>query len=327
MNFPRKALHTLLALSIASVAVLTTAIPAQAHTPTVVADCAQLSVKLDSYRSGGHHGSGAPNSVTITVDGAVVASERFGRSFARTVAFTNPAVAHPWSVVVDAVDNEFDRTFSGTSTPCVPVIVLDAAAAVTLGEPSCTTPATLTLGTITNATWSTPTATTGPADYSVTATANPGHAFADAMTTRVFSGTLAGPLDGGQPPCVTLPPVPQPPVQPPAQPQALIVFSSEESVDCAAREIVTTTTTTTTGTVLDATGLVWVPGTPVTKVTRTTRALEPGQCPVAAVVPVSSEPAALARTGVDDPAPLLWLAALFAAAGAALIVRKRARAS
>jgi hypothetical protein len=329
VNFPRKALHTLLALSIASVALLATAAPAHAHTPTVSADCAQLSVSLDSYRAGGHHGGSSPNSVTISVDGTVVVAERFGRSFARTVAFADAAVAHPWSVVVDAVDNEFDRTFSGTSTPCLPVIVLDAAAAVTVSEPSCSAPATLTLGAISNATWSTPSATTGPAAYSVTATATAGHALDDKATTRVFSGTLAGRLDGTLPPCTIAPPVPQPPaqppVQPPVQPSALIEFSTSETVDCAAREIVTTTTTTTTGTVLDATGLAWVASTPVVTVSRTTRAIEPDQCPVAAVVAVPSEPSALARTGVDDPAPLLWLAAVFGLAGAGLIARKQVR--
>ena len=325
MKIPRKALHTLLALSIASVALIATAAPAQAHTPAVSADCAQLSVRLDSYRGGGHHGGGDPNSVAVSIDGAPVLNQRFGRSFAQTFAFANSAVAHPWSVVVDAVDNEFDRTFTGTSVPCAPAVVADAAAAVTVSEPSCVAPAILTLGAITNATWSKPTATRGPASYSVTAIANAGHVFADKATTRVFSGILAGPLDASKTPCVTTPPVVNPPPQPPVQPQAQIVMTTEEAVDCAAREIVTTTTITTTGTKLDASGQNWIPAEPVVKVSRSTRAVEPGQCPDAAVVVVPSAPAALARTGVDDPAPLLWLAALFAAAGVALIARRRVR--
>ena len=84
----------------------------------------------------------------------------------------------------------------------------DATAAVSTTPATCSTPETLVLGAIANATWGTPTRTTGPGSYSVTATATAGHAFSNGSTTKVFGGTLAdvlSPTSAGctPPPCLT----------------------------------------------------------------------------------------------------------------------------
>jgi hypothetical protein len=77
----------------------------------------------------------------------------------------------------------------------------DAAAEVHTTDATCSTAQTLVLGTITNATWGTPTRTTGPGSYSVTATAVDGHRFADGSKTKVFTGTLSGVLSSTSPTC------------------------------------------------------------------------------------------------------------------------------
>lgn len=73
--------------------------------------------------------------------------------------------------------------------------VKDASASVSITPATCDSPEKLVLGTATNATWRTPTRTTGPGDYSVVATGNAGppqHLFADGSKTKTFTGTLAG---------------------------------------------------------------------------------------------------------------------------------------
>lgn len=78
---------------------------------------------------------------------------------------------------------------------CQPTIVRDASASLSKTPATCSSGEKLTLGRVTNATWGTPSRTEGPGDYSVTATANSGHAFDDGSSTRTFTGTLGGKLD------------------------------------------------------------------------------------------------------------------------------------
>ena len=73
--------------------------------------------------------------------------------------------------------------------------VRDASAAVDTAEQECGVGERLVLGEIVNATWGEPTLAEGPGDYSVTATADPGHRFDDGGRTLTFTGTLAGPVD------------------------------------------------------------------------------------------------------------------------------------
>lgn len=75
------------------------------------------------------------------------------------------------------------------------VVAKDASASVSTTPPTCDVAEKLVLGQTTNATWGTPTRTTGPGSYSVTATATSGHAFGDGSSTKSFTGTLADKLD------------------------------------------------------------------------------------------------------------------------------------
>jgi len=60
----------------------------------------------------------APNTVTVTVNGQVVADAAFGAAFADTFAFADKAVRNTWSVVTTAW-NGAPTTLEGTSTACV----------------------------------------------------------------------------------------------------------------------------------------------------------------------------------------------------------------
>lgn len=92
---------------------------AEAHTPTVSADCSTLSVNLKSYNTNG------ANTVTVTIDGSVVDSNsNFGASFVESYPFTPKTIAHTWKVDYTAWDDPtgshgWSGSQSGTTTPCV----------------------------------------------------------------------------------------------------------------------------------------------------------------------------------------------------------------
>lgn len=99
-------------LVVAGGAVAVTAAPASAHTPNVHATCTSLDVSLRAYSDQGG------NTVTVTVDGKVVKSERFRASWTGSVALDG-ATAHTWSVAVDAVDGtRYDWSDAGKTTAC-----------------------------------------------------------------------------------------------------------------------------------------------------------------------------------------------------------------
>ena len=346
VKFPRPLAAALAVAALSMSGVIALAAPAAAHTPQVSATCSDLSVRLDSYEEGRGQYDRTPNKVTITVDTATLVTENFGRSFYRDVSLGDKTLAHAWTVVIDAVGTGYDRTFSGTSTPCAPPPpIADAAASVSITEPTCTDGAKLVLGVATNATWSTPTATTGPASYSVTANALNGHVFADTTQSQTFTGQLNGKLDPTKPPCYT-PPV-EPPVDPPVdppmpeQPEPVVTVDVDEVAHCDTDEIVTTTTTTTVDTVPNPDGTpTWVSTTPVVVVTSTTRAAEDQECPdpdftdgdggggdgggSGGTPEFTADGDTLAVTGVDMGwAP--WFAGFLALAGAALLAYPRLR--
>ena len=106
-------------------------------------------------------------------------------------------------------DGELTKSFTGTldgklpsqsenpEGSCYepPAPTLDASASVSVTPATCDAPSTLVYGDIENATFSgTPDGTTGPGDYSVVATSDEGHLFADESSTKSFSGTLADKL-------------------------------------------------------------------------------------------------------------------------------------
>ncbi|KAB2812963.1 class F sortase [Pimelobacter simplex] len=94
-----------------------------------------------------------------------------------------------WSTWTKVAGSE--RTAPATDEQCPPAATPDATAAVSTTPPTCDTAETLVLGGTANATWGTPTRTTGPGAYSVVATATDGHVFADGARTRTFTGALA----------------------------------------------------------------------------------------------------------------------------------------
>lgn len=323
VKIPRTIAAALAVSALALSGVIAVAAPAAAHTPAASATCSDLTVTLVSYEGNGYN---TTNNVKVVIDNTQVVDEWFGYSWSRTVSLGDKTVAHTWKVVIDAAGYNYDKTFTGTSTPCTPPPPsVDAAAAVTVTEPTCTSPAELILGTVTNATWSTPTATTGPADYSVTATATTGHAFAGNEPTKTFTGTLADKLPAGVAPCVT------PPVDPPMPPQPDPVKTVEviEVAHCDTDEIVTTTTTTTTGTVENPDGSpTWVSTTPIVLVTQTTRVADSETCPdpdfTAGGGGGAGAGGTLATTGVDlGWAP--WIAGLLALAGSGVLFYPRLR--
>lgn len=332
-----------IALSVSLLAgslVILTALPAHAHTPAVSSTCAKLTVSLQSYST--TQNNQKPNRVTVVIDGSTAANESFGTSFGRDFSFSNSGVAHNWKVVIDAVDDGYDRTFTGSSSPCLPK---DATAALHTTAPSCTSASTLVLDAIVNAKWSTPTQTTGPGTYSVTATATSGHLFDDGTAKRVFTGQLAAPLDSAsaectprQAPAAPKPQKPAPVVSPvaPAKPTPTESSSRSVTVNCGTRVVSTTTTTTRSDWVLDASGTNWVAAEPVVTVASSNRPANDSTCPaIVASASVSSTGGggvggaaaldSLAHAGTD--ALVAILAALAAVAGGIAVVARRRRVS
>jgi hypothetical protein len=268
------------------------AAPAAAHTPSASATCSTLSVSLQYYASTNENPK--PNTVSVSIDRGSATSQAFGSSFVRDFSLGDSTKAHSWRVVIDAVDNGYDRTIEGTSTPCPAPLPRDAVASVQITPPTCTAGGTLVLDRAANATWGTPTATAGPAAYSVTATAASGHLFDDGTAKRVFTGSLAGPLDAASATCAPTPPVvtrpvvtkPTAPTRPPvvtptvpAKPAPLATSERTVTIDCDARMVSTTTKTTTTDWVLDSTGYAWVQAPPVVTEVETTNPASALSCP------------------------------------------------
>ena len=96
------------------------AVSASAHTPKVDASCDELSVALSDYKT-----TGGTNHVTVTIDGAVVADQDFGRNYSDTFDAPDKYKAFSYVVKVTAWDDPnatkgYAFTESGTSTPCQP---------------------------------------------------------------------------------------------------------------------------------------------------------------------------------------------------------------
>lgn len=91
--------------------------PAFAHTPEVASTCEGMTVTLENYETG--TSDEKPNTLSVSIDGNVVDSPTFGSGFTQSYPFADKTVAHSYEVVIDAVGTEYDRTFSGDSTPCV----------------------------------------------------------------------------------------------------------------------------------------------------------------------------------------------------------------
>lgn len=289
--------------------------PASAHTPEVDPTCTGVTVTLENYSEAA--GDSTPNLVTVTIDGVEVANDEFGAAFAGQYDFADTTIGHEYAVTVDALDNAYDRFFEGTTDACTaPPVLADATAALHVTTPTCDVPARLELGEAVNATWSTPTAVAGPADYSVVATADAGHVFADGETTATFTGRLDGQLDSVEAGCATSPGTV------PSKPEPVVTSTSVDEANCDTDTITTTTTTVSTGWAYDSDSNSWLPTTPVTTVTTADRDAGQQDCPTP--VGVKSAATELPSTGADS-GWLLGVAGALLAAGAALVLVRRTR--
>lgn len=290
--------------------------PASAHTPEVDPTCTGVTVTLANYAE--TTAEPTSNALIVTVDGAEVENVTFGATFSGQYDFADTTVGHAYTVTVDAPGTTYDRFFEGTTEACVaPPVPADAAAAVHVEPPSCDVPARLVLDEAVHATWSTPTAVTGPADYSVVATAVAGHVFADGTTTATFTGRLDGQLDSVEAGCATSPET----VPPKPEPQ--VTSDSVEAEDCTTDTITTTTTTVSTGWELDDASNTWLPAPPVTTVTTADRESTQQECPT----PVGTQTSVvdeLPSTGADN-GWLIAVAGTLLAAGVALMLVRRTR--
>lgn len=324
---------------VAALALLLLSVPTPASAapppPTITSDCAHLTITLSGYPAPADNPT--PNRVIVSVDGAPFADETFGAAATFVYDLGAVDVAHSWSMTVDALGASFDPTFTGSTTPCAVPPLLDASASLDTTPADCDEPEKLVLGSVVNAHWGTPSATSGEADYAVVATADDGHLFDDGEATREFSGHLDGVLASDDPECYVAPPVVPP------QPADRIEHDSSDEVDCDALTVTTTLTTTTTSAVLNADGTDWVWATPVTVTSTSTRAADEVECPVvgpplqpetpeqpqlpqvpAALPPNAPRANVLAHSGVDPITPVS-LAALLTVLGAALVGTSRLR--
>ncbi|GGE92478.1 LPXTG cell wall anchor domain-containing protein [Mycetocola zhadangensis] len=261
-----------------ALAILGGSAPASAHAPEVSESCGGIAVELTSYAATPDEPT--PNKLTVIIDDEQVAAERFGTSFTESFAFEDPTVSHEYTVAVDAEGTAYDRKFEGETEACPRAVPADATAAVSVTEPTCDEPGRLILGDVVNATWSTPTLAAGPGEYSVIATANEGHTFADGETTVSFTGVLLGALAPTNENCA---------VPVPTKPEPVVTSTSADAIDCTMAEVTTTTTTVSTGWNLDTATSTWVAAEPVTTVADAKRAATPVECPVAAAQPAQAD--------------------------------------
>ena len=293
------------------------------------ATCSTLTVALSNYSN-----DDEPNSITVSIDSDTVEDARFGSTFDASYPLGDATVAHDYLVTIDAPGAAYDREFAGSSTPCEAEVATDASAALAVTPATCDTSGTLVLGESRNATWGEPTATTGPAQFSVTATADEDHAFADGEVTKTFTGAIEGRLDPAAAPCASVVVVPERPIP-------TVAVADETALDCDSLTQTTTTTTTTTGWRLDEAANVWVKTPPVVTTTSATVPVAATECPTvetpptgSTTPPTPSTPAdvtskdvpveALASTGSDAGAVAPIGAALLLA-GILLVVGRRLR--
>ncbi len=90
---------------------------ASAHNPNYDPTCTGFSFNMTSW------GAGKSNYITFTVDGTKLEDRtKFGDNFVKTYDFAklgiDPTAAHSWSWSVDAQDDGWDRSASGTWIPC-----------------------------------------------------------------------------------------------------------------------------------------------------------------------------------------------------------------
>ncbi|MCU1515071.1 MAG: hypothetical protein JWO10_2161 [Microbacteriaceae bacterium] len=96
----------------------------------------------------------------------------------------------------------------GQAPFCVTTTAQDADASLSVTKATCTSAETVSLGTLTNAKWTSQLGTTGPGTYTVVATADSSHLFSDGKNTKTFTDTLAGKSTTGcasDPTCISDP--------------------------------------------------------------------------------------------------------------------------
>jgi hypothetical protein len=271
--------------------VVATSAPASAHTPEASATCSDLTVALENYSVGSN--GAMINTISVEIDSEVVEEARFGSSLHEVYPLGDTEVAHEYLVEIDASGTQYDREFVGSSVPCESEAAHDASAELSVAPATCDLDGALVLGETTNATWDEPTAVTGPAQYEVTATADPKHEFADGTTTKTFTGALEGMLDPDEAPCASLVVVPE-------RPAPLRDVTDETAVDCTSMTQTTVTTTSTTDWMMDEPTNTWVTMPAVVTTSSATAAVAAADCTTPALV---APPTPLATTPVTPVTP------------------------
>lgn len=140
----------------------------------------------------------APAFITVVWDNGQTADvplDKFTGGVAH-YATTSNLSANVLSATVASIYGGWSGQFNLSHGPAC--VKRDASASVSITPATCDSAEKLVLGTISNATWGTPTRTTGPGNYSVTATGNAGppqHLFSDGSPSRTFTGILGDKLD------------------------------------------------------------------------------------------------------------------------------------
>jgi hypothetical protein len=121
-NTKRALIGGIIAAVIGGTGAAAIAVPAFAHTPSVVATCSSLDVNLTNYSNS--HQDDEVNTVTVTIDGAaVVPTTDFGSSYTYHADLASDT-AHTYDVNVTAWDDAdgkkgYTKDFPGTTTACV----------------------------------------------------------------------------------------------------------------------------------------------------------------------------------------------------------------
>ena len=103
---------TALAIPLAGAAVIVTAGPGSAHTPSASGTCQAVTGSGTAYEKG--------DTVTVYIDGAKVADDKAGNDGKLNASATPPqdGEIHGWKVVFDSKSNAYDRTYTGDVGPC-----------------------------------------------------------------------------------------------------------------------------------------------------------------------------------------------------------------
>jgi LPXTG-motif cell wall-anchored protein len=90
------------------------AVPAAAHNPVWSVDCSSVTLKLASYG----HDKDMANEVSVTADGKVLFSEKFGDSLTKTIPLDKHSAVLPVHLSIKAADAGYSKELDEKSPVC-----------------------------------------------------------------------------------------------------------------------------------------------------------------------------------------------------------------